>query len=208
MRVIIFAGGEAPGFLPDLTPEDYLIVADGGARLLPPEVIPDLLLGDMDSLPKSLLEEFKRKGVRLNIYPAEKDFTDLEAAVQKAQELDASGIVVVGGSGGRSDHFFANLMLLGRCSCPVTWYGHDFIGYLNKNPLTLRGKPGQLFSVISLTGEVTGLTIEGAKYSIVGAKLSGGTTLGISNEFLTETVKVFWEKGKLIVLQMYAKEKN
>ncbi|NYE57360.1 thiamine diphosphokinase [Carboxydothermus ferrireducens] len=203
MRVIIFAGGEAPGFLPDLTPEDYLIVADGGARHLPPEVIPDLLLGDMDSLPKNLQEEFKRKGVKLKIYPAEKDFTDLEAAVQTAQDLDASEIVVVGGTGGRSDHFFANLLLLAKCSYPVTWYGHDFIGYINKNPLTLKGKPGQLFSVIPLTGEVTGLTIEGAKYPLVGANLSWGTTLGLSNEFIADTVRISWVTGKLILLQVF-----
>ncbi|ABB15049.1 thiamine diphosphokinase [Carboxydothermus hydrogenoformans] len=203
MRVIIFAGGEAPGFLPDLTPEDYLIVADGGARHLPPEVIPDLLLGDMDSLPKNLQEEFKRKGVKLKIYPAEKDFTDLEAAVQTAQDLDASEVVVVGGTGGRSDHFFANLLLLAKCSCPVTWIGHDFTGYLNKNPLILKGKPGQLFSVIPLTGEVTGLTIEGAKYPLVGANLSWGTTLGLSNEFIADTVRISWVTGKLILLQIF-----
>ena len=110
---------------------------------------------------------------------------------------------MVGGTGGRSDHFFANLLLLAKCSCPVTWYGHDFIGYINKNPLTLKGKPGQLFSVIPLTGEVTGLTIEGAKYPLVGANLSWGTTLGLSNEFIADTVRISWVTGKLILLQVF-----
>ncbi|GAV23987.1 thiamine diphosphokinase [Carboxydothermus pertinax] len=205
MRVVIFAGGEAPGFLPDITSDDFLIAADSGALFLPEGLLPNLLLGDMDSLPKNWQEEFIKRGVRLKSYPTEKDFTDLEAAVVMAQDMNAEEIIVVGGSGGRSDHFFANLMLLGSCSRPVTWYSSDFIGYLNKKPLILKGKPGQLFSVIPLTGEVTGLVIKGAKYQLFRANLSWGTTLGLSNEFIADTVEISWEAGKLILLQIFQK---
>ena len=203
MRVVIFAGGETPGFLPALRAEDYVIAADSGALYLPPDILPNLLLGDMDSLPKNRQEELIKQKTAVEIYPREKDFTDLEAAVDIAVNLKASEIFVVGGSGGRTDHFFGNLMLLGSVELPVVWYGLNFIGYLNYNPLELNGSPGQLFSVIPLAGEVRGLTIAGAKYTLNKANLAWGSTRGLSNEFLEEKVSISWNSGRLMVLKIF-----
>ena len=46
-----------------------------------------------------------------------------------------------------------------------------------------------------------GLNIRGAKYEVENYILSSGSSLGVSNEFLKNTVKISFDSGILILFQ-------
>ena len=60
---------------------------------------------------------------------------------------------------------------------------------------------GDYFSLIPFTDNVKGLSIRGAKYELENYILSSGSSLGISNEFNKNTVKISFNSGILILFQ-------
>ena len=92
----------------ELSKEKLIIAADGGAdRLLEYEILPDKIIGDLDSISD-------KTATRLDdwlILNKDIQKTDLEKAVDYAIERNAKKIQIVGWSGGRLDHTIAALGL-------------------------------------------------------------------------------------------------
>ena len=116
-RIVIFANGE----LPDLnkarllrTRDDYIICADGGTRhALALDLQPNLVIGDMDSAEKKDNGKYlENAGIPIELYPHDKNETDLELAIMRAIELEPKEILVIAALGGRLDQTLGNLALL------------------------------------------------------------------------------------------------
>ncbi|MEI3503053.1 MAG: thiamine diphosphokinase [Anaerovoracaceae bacterium] len=75
------------------------------------KLVPDLLMGDFDSIGSELPDDIETESSR-----PEKDFTDLELAIMKAVDLAATEVCIIGGIGGRLDHTVANIQLLSHYS--------------------------------------------------------------------------------------------
>ena len=126
IHIVIFTGGEAPEPSETKTfwknplhgEADYVIAADSGLETLEKfrrfyaeglDFYPDLITGDFDSLSsRKLLDSFS--DCRIDSYNCDKDFTDTELALRKPCEYAASVnavpyITLIGGDGGRTDHF-------------------------------------------------------------------------------------------------------
>ena len=113
MRAVIIANGIIEGFRPAIFPDDIIIAVDGGLRhCLELKLRPHTLIGDMDSLSPEEIEAVTRSGIPISRYPARKDHTDLELALQTARSLGADDIVLLGALGARWDMTLANVMLL------------------------------------------------------------------------------------------------
>ena len=125
MHVIIFANGKTcqvsdRSFLrtdrprtPWLASADLIIAADGGSRhALAIDVLPDVVVGDLDSLDDVTHQRLKHAETRFITYPTHKDYTDLELAIRHALDRGATTITIFGALGGRWDQSLANLMLL------------------------------------------------------------------------------------------------
>ena len=84
-RIIIFANGEIPNFEHTrslLHSDDYIICADGGTRhALALGLKPHLVIGDMDSIDKEQWQKLKNAGVPIELFPRDKNETDLELAL-------------------------------------------------------------------------------------------------------------------------------
>lgn len=112
MKTLIVCGGELSAedmkaFRPLTDRADYTIAADRGCDvLLEAGIVPDLVVGDFDS---SHVPARVRKELRTIEYPAEKDYSDTEAALEEALRAGSRSIAVIGAGGGRLDHFLANL---------------------------------------------------------------------------------------------------
>ena len=90
-----------------------VVAADSGvAHALALGLAVDVAVGDFDSLDPRVLEAVEAAGTRVERHPAAKDATDLELAIDVAVGLGAARIVVLGGHGGRLDHFLANALVL------------------------------------------------------------------------------------------------
>ena len=64
----------------------------------------------------------------------------------------------------------------------------------------LNGNKGEVFSLIPLQKNATGVSIVGALYSLKNKTITYGSTLGISNEFNTSTVQISLKKGVVLVI--------
>lgn len=193
MHTVIVAGGPcSAGWLADYLkghPFDRLIAADRGLDLiLEAGFSPDILLGDYDSVSDgSRIAAMKRKGIPVETYPAEKNFTDGEAAMRAAMALGATRITLLGATGGRLDHFLASLqgMLVPFAE------GIDVRMVDPQNEMRLvRGSieltreecGGRYVSLLPLTGRITGLFMWGFKYPLEGFTLEMGSSRCVSNE--------------------------
>lgn len=120
----IFTGGEQASlntikhFIKDLS---IVIAADSGLETVDKlNLEPKLIIGDMDSLKnKNLLEKYSK--VKMEIFSAEKDFSDTELAFRYAQKQKAESVSVFGGGGGRTDHLIYFLRLFDEPKPPVIW---------------------------------------------------------------------------------------
>ncbi|MGZ4717770.1 MAG: thiamine diphosphokinase, partial [Acidimicrobiales bacterium] len=108
--VIIFNGGDALDrrVVDELPVGAYTIAADSGIEhALALEWPIDLAVGDFDSVSAAALAAAEASGARVERHPVAKDSTDLELALDAAAARRPDEIVVVGGHGGRVDHFLA-----------------------------------------------------------------------------------------------------
>ena len=116
MDVAIVSGGTAPSerlFRGYLEKVDFIIAADRGSECLYNYgIVPDLLLGDFDSVKKEILDTIKLHIKEVLEFPPEKDYTDTEIAIIEAIKRGAKKIYLFGATGSRMDHTLGNIGLL------------------------------------------------------------------------------------------------
>lgn len=178
---------------------DAVFAVDGGfASLEAVGCIPDLALGDFDSL------GYVPDGVSVKAFPPEKDASDMELALEEAVAQGADAVEVYGALGGRLDHMLANLQLLAAFAergLVVRAVGDDSqIAFLvGPGELRAEGEPGAIVSVFSLTDVSTGVTEEGLKYALDRVVLSNRTSWGLSNEFTDISARIAVAAGTLAI---------
>lgn len=92
---------------------DIVISADSGARHCKAlGIVPDIVLGDFDSIDRGDFRELEAAGAEILRYPVEKDMTDSELAVETAIKSGCSRVILLGSFGSRLDHSISNLFLL------------------------------------------------------------------------------------------------
>ncbi len=177
---------------------DLIIAADGGydkAKALGLE--PDIFIGDMDSL-ESPLEDVEE--IKLEVH---KDFTDTEAAIEKAVEEGYESITVIGGIGTRFDHSMANACLLkkyvGKGIKIILKDAHNEIFAFSES-CEIKGHRGETISFLPLDSVVKGVSLEGFYYPLLNAEVKIGETLTVSNIITEETARVKAEKGVLLAI--------
>ena len=200
MTCYVFGGGAYPPALPKLEKNDLVIAADGGyVHCVRFDICPHLLVGDFDSL-RQIPE-----GIELVQLPCEKDVTDMVAAVELGISRGANTFVLLGGTGGRPDHTFANYQFLYQlASRGVTAYllGETFTATCISSGTTLIFDGGQrgTLSVFSMSEKSHGVTIEGVHYPLQNATLENHIPLGVSNAIEEDNAKVMVEQGALLVM--------
>jgi thiamine pyrophosphokinase len=204
--VIIFNGGDP---LPrrvtgELPVGAFTIAADSGVEhALGLEWPIDLAVGDFDSVSPAALAAAEASGARVERHPVAKDSTDLELALDAAMALHPAEIVVVGGHGGRVDHFLAAALLLTReAYADVTV--RAIVGparlHVVRDRLDLAGRPGELVTLLPIAGPALGVTTSGLRYPLQGEPLEPGSTRGVSNELLESHASVALTEGVLLAV--------
>ena len=175
----------------ELSRNKLIVAADGGAdRLLEYEILPDKVIGDLDSISdktSTKLEDW----LILN-----KDIqkTDLEKAVEYAIERGSKKIQIVGWSGGRIDHTIAALGL--AFDSRIELIDDRFTVKCISDLEIIKDEKGTLFSLIAVPE--ARVSIEGARWELDHEKLKMGGR-GIHNE-IGESGKVEICKPKSVNL--------
>jgi len=210
---IVFAGGDPPSddVLAGLPAPDLVVAADSGLdHACALGIAVDAVVGDLDSVDPAALEAAVAAGAVVERHPAAKDATDLELAMFAARDQGAHEIVVVGGYGGRLDHFLGNMLLLAShelAGVRVRALTGDAEITVVRDRATLSGTPGELCSLLPVGGPAEGVRTEGLRFPLHGETLVPGTTRGVSNEFVATTATVTLEYGVLLaVLPAFRKD--
>ncbi|HKJ26481.1 MAG TPA: thiamine diphosphokinase, partial [Anaerolineales bacterium] len=162
---------------------------------------PDVIVGDFDSLPDAEVNYWRGKGVEIIEHETRKDETDLELALLLAQELEREEVIVLGGLGGRWDHTFANIFLPAyhRLEDVKVTFWHDGLWvYLVRRSRRIRGKPGQIVSLLPLGGDAYGVSTEGLDFPLYDETLVFGASRGVSNRLLGESAEIRLRDGMLL----------
>lgn len=188
--------------------QTYIIGVDKGIEFLyTHQITADYLVGDFDSIDKDIMESYKQSGdIPIREYNPVKDASDTEMAVRLALELQCDSMVILGATGSRIDHMWANVQVL---AIPfASQIEAEIIDGVNRICLIpgemTREKVeayGSYFSVFSLGGAVEGLTIEGAKYSLTNHKLLPFDSLSVSNQIIEERLTIRYQSGVLIYME-------
>jgi thiamine pyrophosphokinase len=206
LRAAIFLNGapDPPELLRRVADRaDLVVAADGGARYaLDAGVVPDLVVGDMDSLGGT--REVEERGAVLERHPLRKDKMDGHLAILAVRERGASAVDLLCAAGGRFSALLAvpHIMLAsergGLWTTMVAGWGEAFV--LEAGSRTVAGVPGDSVSVYPFTGPAIGVTLVGFEYPLRDARLEVGDTLGFHNELTGEVGRVSVEDGALLVI--------
>jgi thiamine pyrophosphokinase len=209
LRAVIFANGELnypQQTLKWIYEDDLLIAADGGSRhCLALGVIPDILIGDFDSLEPEQLADFESEGSQVYQHPARKDFTDLELALRYACEQGVDDILVFGALGARWDQTLANLLLPAHpdlASARISLIdGFQEIRLVRPaETLFVQGLPGDTVSLIPLNANADGVSTRGLEYPLLDEILAFGATRGVSNVLVGNAAEISLQAGLLLCI--------
>ena len=211
--IIIISGGEVNEefVLSILEKEEnqYVIGVDRGMEFLcRHQILPNYIVGDFDSVKKEIGDYYRNEtNVPIREFNPVKDASDTEIAIRLAMTLGAKEILILGATGGRIDHLWANVQSL---AIPFK-AGIDAVIMDTQNKIRLIGggethlKKGETygpyFSVFPLGEEVYGFSIKGAKYPLDNHTLIPYDSLCVSNQFQEDEVTISFMKGIVILME-------
>ncbi len=176
-----------------ITPLISLIAVDGGFKSCHTyQRIPELVLGDFDSIEEKLLKNYPTIKV---IHTPDQNKTDLEKAFEYLFQFSIEQITVLGALGRQIDHTYKNLELLTRYPTKVTYQTpYEKLFSLPKKS-TFLCKKGTKISFIPFGNKVTNITSRGLKWELIAKDLK---EMSISNVALQEKIFIEFETGHLL----------
>lgn len=179
---------------------DFIIAADNGLALLHQyNITPDLIIGDLDSVSPSLLQQFP--GTPVEKFPAKKDYSDLELSIKKAIGLNPKEIILLAVNGNYFDHSFAAIVNLFRYNIPEIE-----MKIINSNSLIfpifkktiLQQFKDRRFSLFPLSA-VHNFSMQGAQYSFPKKDLEV-TDYSLSNVITEAKLEINLDEGILFCI--------
>ena len=118
-NVSVILNGQMPTddtIINQITNSDYIIAVDGSAnKLFDLEIIPDVIIGDLDSL-----QNIKNKDIELVETP-DQNKTDFRKTLEWCIEKNILNISIFGISGESEDHFLGNYYTLSDFGEKISW---------------------------------------------------------------------------------------
>ena len=197
-RCVIFGAAEFDSLLLPIEQDDLTVAADGGiAHLEKLGIVPDVILGDFDSL------GYVPQGAQ--VFPVEKDDTDVMLAIRHGLDAGFREFLIYGGmEGKRPDHTVANLQalaflraegargyLIGRTQVATV---------IEKETAVFDADSRGILSVFCLGKDASGVTLRGLQYPLEDGVLTSDFPLGVSNHFVGKEAEITVKNGKLLLM--------
>lgn len=178
-----------------------IICADGGANSAKKiKIIPDYIIGDLDSIEQSTINHFKNKSVILQ-YKRQND-TDVEKCLKFAISKKYEETVLLGVTGDRLDHTICNLGIVIKFFDKIKIYisaENSFLSAYNKS-IVIKSKINETISLYAFDKK-TFVTSKGLKYSLTKTNLAFGIKESTSNVSVSEKVELKISSGIIFVIR-------
>jgi len=180
---------------------EKLICADGGANsALKMKLVPDLIIGDLDSISSEAMKEFKSSSKIIQL--KRQNDTDVEKCLKYAIKNNFNEALLAGVTGNRLDHTFCNLGII------LKFFSQIDLSLIAENShlKSYKGKTNlksYIGETISLYGfdKKTKITSSGLKYSLKQTTLPFGKKESTSNVATGELVKLNISTGNIFVIR-------
>ena len=211
--VVICAGGplvEVASLEPLKTSGQVVYIgADRGSmHLLHQGIVPDVAVGDFDSMSAEEFSILSQQVKILKIAPAEKDETDTDLALMQAVEHDPERIVLTGVTGGRLDHFMAVLNSVYRYQIDNPTIEFVIVNKWNEMKLLTPGTTQlerhsyfPFVSFFAFQGSVEQVTLTGMKYNVLNETIEMGNSRFTSNEVLNDCGSISFAAGICLLIR-------
>lgn len=208
MNVLFAAGGPVSSWPSIKKQYDVYVGIDRGGLFLQQKGFPlDIAIGDFDSLNLQEREKVFSSAKKIVTSPAEKDDTDTQLALELIlKEYPDADVTVVGSTGGRIDHFLANLWMVleprfykhsqSICICD----DQNTISFLLPGEHVITKENDKQYLAYCCLTPVSNLTLSKSKYTLNNQEVSYPTAFA-SNEFNSKQAEVSFSKGILAVIQ-------
>lgn len=169
MKVVLVGNGSPP-CLTQLraaaSSSQYLIAADGGvSHCARAGLIPDLVIGDLDSICEDGLRWAQRHSLVYR-FPKDKDHTDLYLAFREAERMGAKSLQVFSWASERIDYSLGIIADFANIQPRVEFIGYLYKGViLNRYHPFLKLKAREKISLFSLSNS-TSLKTTGLKWNL------------------------------------------
>lgn len=201
MAALIFCNGKPPSQQlahECLRSKPFVVCADGGANVAARLGIrPDLIIGDCDSVMPKTRGQFASVPL---LQISDQENSDLEKALDYVLNRKIRSVMVLGATGKRADHAFANLSILAKYRKKLDVRFRDDDGEIFAIPKRWSGEVGRetIISLLPL-GKCSGITTKGLKFPLKNESLQPGVREGVSNVSVEETVSVRVRAGCLLL---------
>jgi thiamine pyrophosphokinase len=204
--IAVVAGGNlTEGFLSEIKKSTFIIGVDKGAYwLISHTIIPNVAIGDFDSVSKQEFEKIEKKSKKVTKYPTEKNWTDLELAMNHAVALHPKNITIYGAYGTRIDHSFAAIGLLEKLAQRKIYASiidmNNSVSIVDTTHVLKKSDTYTYVSLLPLTTEIV-VSMQGFKYNVTKKKIRKGETIGISNEIDKDKGIITIHAGTALLVQ-------
>ena len=211
-KTVIISGGMLDeGFAEkvlEANPEAYIIAVDKGLEYLYNHKIePQYIVGDFDSIDPKVIDYYRKEtNIPIREYNPVKDATDTEIALRLGITLGSKEMILLGATGGRIDHLWANVQTLSvACDAGVNACILDEknkIWVTNKSCVLKKSEAyGPYLSVFSLEGEIYDFSLEGTKWPLNHHDLMPCDSLTVSNQFVDDEGKISFVNGRIVIME-------
>lgn len=190
-------------FTLDIDLSGTIIAADGGANYLCKKgIIPDVLIGDFDSISAEYLNVLKKKSNIIK-FPIDKDKSDTELAIEYCLKNGYNDITLINAVDGRLDHSLTNIFLIEKFinqGLKLHFLNAKNEIYIVTKKANIPAKIGTNISLISLTDFTLVKETKALKFPLNNEKLYRSSSRGISNITTEKKFSIIVSSGILLVI--------
>lgn len=207
MKAALFLNGTPPDkklALKVIAGSDIIIAADGGAEFLyANDIVPGVLIGDLDSCSFKVMEQFRKKGVPV-VRIREQETTDFEKALKFCKEHGVKKIDVLSGFSQRPDHTLNNFSVMKRYSKAfiLRLLTDEFECFYAHKSVSFDYPKNEVVSMLAAP-KASGIVTRGLKYPLKGESLEFGKREGTLNISVSGKVSISFRNGTLIIFKKH-----
>jgi len=209
MRTLIFLGGNynnSDFYKKNIKRDDFIIAADGGSNFLfKIKKLPNMVVGDLDSISKNILRWISRNKIPVKKYRTDKDYTDFELALDFAVKSKPKEIIVFGCFGSRRDHEYSTLMVISKYlksgknilledESKIMFFARPNLN--NKIPVP----KGKTISLIPFDNKIENVKTSGLLYPLKNESLYRNSSRAVSNMAVANNPTIYLKKGLLLII--------